>query len=92
MKLSDKTLHELDAEYQRKAEAIQDQSDIINAHQEYAEEHGEVALCSAVLGIVTVWVKGNVKGLALSDPFKMIASRPAFVAEYKGYKIYVVTP
>ena len=91
MKLSDKTQHQLDAEYRNNTEAVQLHKAWIDAHQEYAEEFGGMAVCSAYLGAATAWVQvEDVSEYQVSRPVRLIARKPVYVVSYQGFELNVV--
>ncbi len=91
MKLSDKTQHQLDAEYRNNTEAVQMHAALIDAHQAYAEEFGGTALCHAVFGDVRAWVQvASVSGMQLSSPVRFIGHKPVYVVSYGGFELNVV--
>lgn len=91
MTLSDKTQHQLDAEYRNNTEAIQLHKAWIDAHQAYAEEFGGVPFCHAGFGDVRAWVQvASVSGLQLSSPVRFIGYKPVYVVSYQGFELNVV--
>lgn len=91
MKLSDKTQHQLDAEYRNNTEAVQLHKVWIDAHQAYAEEFGGLALCHATFGEVRVWVQvEDVSELQASHPVRLLCGKPVYVVSYQGFELNVV--
>lgn len=91
MKLSDKTQHQLDAEYRNNTEAVQMHKAWIDAHQAYAEEFGGRAVCHVYDGKVTPWATLNdVSDLQVSRPVRLIAGKPVYVVSYQGFELNVV--
>lgn len=94
MTLSDKTQHQLDAEYRNNTEAVQANSAWINAHEAYAAEFGGRALCSVIYGGVTVWIEADSIGdevkVNITKPVRMICYKPVYEVAYQGFVLNVV--
>ncbi len=91
MTLSDKTQHQLDAEYRNNTEAVQANAAWINAHEAYAAEFGGSAICLAMYGRVTPRVTAaDVSDLQVSRPVRMIGYRPVYEVAYHGFVLNVV--
>lgn len=91
MKLSDKTQHQLDAEYRNNTEAIQLHKAWIDAHQAYADEFGGRAVCSVCFGNATPFVcVDDVSEYQASFPERLIADKPVYVVSYQGFELNVV--
>lgn len=91
MTLSDKTQHQLDAEYRNNTEAVQASAAWINAHEAYAAEFGGMALCGACLGGVTPFiVADDVSDMQVSRPVRMIGYKPVYEVAYQGFVLNVV--
>lgn len=91
MTLSDKTQHQLDAEYRNNTEAVQANAAWINAHEAYAAEFGGRAVCSACFGKVTPFVAADdVSAMQVSRPVRIIAHRPVYEVAYQGFVLNVV--
>lgn len=91
MKLSDKTQHQLDAEYRNNTEAVQMHAAWIDAHQAYADEFGGLAFCHACFGDVRAAVAvADVSDLQVSRPVRMIGYKPVYVVSYQGFELNVV--
>lgn len=91
MKLSDKTQHQLDAEYRNNTEAVQMHAAWIDAHQAYADEFGGMALCYASIGEIRAWVQVvDASEYQVSRPVRLIAGKPVYVVSYQGFELNVV--
>lgn len=91
MTLSDKTQHQLDAEYRNNTEAVQANAAWINAHEAYAAEFGGMALCGVGFGVVTPRVMvSDVSDLQVSRPVRMIGYKPVYEVAYQGFVLNVV--
>lgn len=91
MTLSDKTQHQLDAEYRNNTEAVQANAAWINAHEAYAAEFCGMALCGVGFGGVTPRVMvADVSDLQVSRPVRMIGYKPVYEVAYHGFVLNVV--
>lgn len=91
MTLSDKTQHQLDAEYRNNTEAVQLHAAWINAHEAYAAEFGGDAICSVLFGDATPFiVAADVSALQVSRPVRIIAHKPVYEVAYNGFVLNVV--
>lgn len=91
MTLSDKTQHQLDAEYRNNTEAVQANAAWINAHEAYAKEFGGFAGCIVHSGDVRPYISvADVSDMQVTRPVRMIGYKPVYEVPYQGFVLNVV--
>lgn len=89
MKLSEKTRNRADAEYLILCNKLADMSDLIDAHEAYAEEFGFQAYCN--FSGTDVWPMVYVRDASGYEWTRTLyGGKPLYKVEYQGFVLNVV--